>query len=349
MPFGYEAAQKAFSGGLQGLTSSVSQMLMAEYMRKQKEEEAIRTEQRDWQRRQKELDIALKNNKDLAKFKTTLDAELDANKGDPYLRALNKRVRSGEATPEEQAIHDNVFEMFEHQSRLEPLTEEQLDFIDQIRPQFPTIAIGLYDQELKRAEFAKEIEVDLERIDALYGGRARTAERTYRQKESDKVKKNLENIDKQIFSVKEKLLKEETEAEKWYRKENEPRVQLGKEKERREEKETITSKRKLRKYDIPIEEPRELRGETPPNAEKIKLYRKQLKDLERKHEIALEAIERRVGVSHEKEAEPVEEILREIREKGIPDEVREAMEKKNLTLEEALEKYIKYRLEEREK
>jgi len=340
MPFGYEAAQKAMSSGLQGLTGSISQMLMSDYVRKQEEEVVKGKEQRMWSRKKEEIALVFENNKELAKLDADLRAENDANwRNDPYVKALYKRIESGEATPEEQAVFEGSMEIMESQSTLTPLTEDQLNFLDQIRPQFPTIAIGLYDQELKRAKFAKEIQTDLARINAMYGGREATgarSDRAYRVREHTKVKKTADDISKQIYITKEKLAKEETKVEKWKRKES---VIMPKFK---------GEEKPVKKGEEYLREPETKRGEEPPNIKEIQNLRQRLKDLERKHEVAIQAIEGELETPTGKapvKTDPVQGILDEIQAGNIPSEITEAMDADDeLTFEKAVEEYIRWKL-----
>jgi len=348
MPFGYKAAERALSSGLEGLTGSISQMLMSDYIRKQEEKVAIEREQRMWKQKKEELELVFKYNKDLAKINADLKAERDDNwRNDPYVRALQTRVRSDEATPEDRAMFDGFMEIQESQAQLIPLTEEQLNFLDEVRPQFPTIAIGLYDAELKNAKFAKEIDTANQRIKAMYGasGRAqertdataRRMERTARIKEHDKLRKTADDLSKRILATKEKLAKEETKVEKWKREESviTPKFKGGGK---------VTKKER----DF-LREPETLKGEEPSNIAEIKNLRQQLKDLERKHEIAIQAIGRELetptGVGTPAKIDPVEEIINEIRAGNIPAEITEAMDADpELTFEDAVEEYIRWKL-----
>jgi len=346
MPFGFEAAQKAMSGGLQGLTGSISQMLMGDYMRKQEEKTTIEKEKRMFAQKKEEIALVLKGNKELSTLNADLKAERDDNwRNDPYVRALQKRVGSGEATPEERAIFDGCMEIMEKQSQLTPLEQEELDFIDQIRPQFPTIAIGLYDAELKNAEFAKKIDNDLARINAMWGGREATGarmERSHREKKHKELKAKPEAISKKIAGYKEKLMKEEGKAKAEIEEESLPLEVAG--------FETKPTKKFLgatiKKGGVErIPEPEGL--QKPKNTKLIEFYRKEIKTLERQHETAIQAVGREATAISPGGAKvnPVEEILNGIKAGNVPAEITDAMDADpDLSFEVAVEEYIRWKL-----
>jgi hypothetical protein len=345
MTFGYKAAQQALSGGMRDLTGSISNMLMGDYTRKQGEELAINREERMWAQKKEEMDIVFKNNKELATLSADLKAERDDNwRNDPYVKALQKRVGSGEATPEEMAVFEGSMEIMEKQSQLTPLEVPDLDFIDQIRTQFPTIAIGLYDAELKNAEFAKKIDNDLARINAMWGGREATGariERSYRDKKHKELKAKPEEISKKIASYQEKLTKEEDKARAEIEEEALPPEIIGFETKPTKKFLGVTMKKGSVKQ-IP-----EGKGaQKPKNVKLIEFYRNEIKTLERQQESAIGAVgkEARLTTGRGRQADPVSEILEEIREK-IPAEITEEMEKNpELSFEVAVEKYIKWKL-----
>lgn len=346
MPFGYKAAEQAMSRGFQGLTGSISQMLMGDYMRKQEEELTIGKEERMFAQRKKELEITFKQSKELTKLRADYNAENDQVwENDPYVKVLFNRVKSGEATEGEVATVRGIMDIKKSLSGLEPPTDEQFAFMQSIEKPYPTIAMGLYDGIMRGRELLRKADIEKDRINAMWGGREATgmrAERAYRVKKHEKLKKTPEDIRKKIAGYQEKLTKEEDKARVETEEEGLPTEVTG--------FETKPTKKFL---GVKVKEgsveriPKEEGLQKPKNIKLIEFYRKEIETLERQHEVAIKKMEREVETTSPRGAgaNSVDEILNEIRAGNIPAEITSEMDKDpELSFEMAVEKYVRWKL-----